>query len=221
MVSQLFEKIKVDIISQQLKPGQKLPERVLAEKYEVSRTPIRQALQQLSSLGLVEFIPNKGAFVKSITLEQYKDIFQVRMVLEGFATELCCESEAKDDIVLKLENIMNQANEAVLENDYKIYSTLDQEFHQTIVNGSKNQELIAISDDLNQKAYVARLRSLALPGQVEKSFQDHFDIMECIRMGEAKKARERAEVHVYESINRYYEYTNIEKMLLQSIKKIK
>lgn len=217
MVSQLYEKIKSDIMSQQLKPGQRLPERALAEKYEVSRTPIRQALQQLASLGLVEFIPYKGAFVKNITLEEYRDIFQVRMILEGFATELCCRSEARDDILLKLEKIMVQANEAVSENDFKVYSTLDEEFHQTIVNESNNQELIAISDDLNQKAFVARLRALALPGQIEKSFQDHFEIMECMRSGEAKKARERAETHVYESINRYYEYVNVDKMLLQSL----
>ncbi len=218
MVSELYEKIKADIISQVLKPGQRLPERVLAEKYNVSRTPVKLALQQLSSLGLVEFIPYKGAFVKSISIEEYRDIFQVRMVLEGFATELCCKSPTKDEIVSKLEKLMARAKEAVVDNDYKVYSDLDEEFHQTIVNESNNKELIAISDDLNQKAYVARLRALALPGQVETSIQDHFEIIDCIKSGNGKAARERAEVHVFESINRYYEYVNVEKMLFESLK---
>ena len=204
----LYRKIKEEIINQNLKPGTRLPERELAEKYNVSRTPIRQVLQQLSSDGLVEFTPYKGAFIKDLTIEEFKDITQLRMVLEKLAVEMCCESN-DEDVVKSLEEIIEKQKNAILNNDVKEYSQLDQEFHYSIVNGSTNCELKNIIETLNQKAYLSRVRTLSLPGQMERSLREHQEILNCIMRKDKECAGNKASAHVKEALQNYIDVHNI------------
>ena len=208
IIQNLHSKIKQGIINQDFRPGEKLPERELAQKYNVSRTPIRQVLQTLSSEGLVEFIPYKGAFIKDLTIKEFKDITQLRMVLETFAVEVCCD-HISENILKQLEEIINKQKEAIRNNDVKEYSHLDQEFHHVIVKGTENNELVTFVELLNQKSYLSRIRTLSLHGQMERSLIDHKEILECIKLGDKEGARQKAAAHVDDALQKYISVHNI------------
>lgn len=207
----LYIKIKKEIINQDLKLGERLPERELAEKYNVSRTPIRQVLQKLSVEGLVEFIPFKGAFIKDLTIEEFKDITQLRMVLEKLAVEMCCDS-TDENVVKHLEEIINKQKNAIINKDVKEYSLLDQEFHYSTVKASDNKELKKFIELLNQKSYLSRVRTLLLPGQMERSVAEHQEILKCIVLKDREGAGNRAAAHVKDALQNY---KNVHKIMTQ------
>src|SRR5512133_2497697 len=84
----VFQILKERIMRQELRAGDPLPEAALAESLGVSRTPVREAILQLQKEGLVEVIPNRGAYVTFITLRELKNIMQLLQILEGAAVEL-------------------------------------------------------------------------------------------------------------------------------------
>jgi DNA-binding GntR family transcriptional regulator len=204
----IYTQIKQEIINLDFKPGERLPERELAERYNVSRTPIRQILQKLSAEGLVEFIPYKGAFIKDLTIEEFKDITQLRMVLEKFAVEKCCE-QTDESVVKELEEIINKQKNAIGNQDVKEYSQLDQEFHFTIVKAAGNKELKNFVELLNQKSYLSRVRTLSLPDQMERSVEEHQEILIYIKLKDKDRAGSKAAAHVEEALQNYINVHNI------------
>lgn len=207
-IQTIYTQIKQEIINLDFKPGERLPERDLAEKYNVSRTPIRQILQKLSAEGLVEFVPYKGAFIKDLTIEEFKDITQLRMVLEKFAVELCCENMNENDLE-QLEVIINKQKYAIRNRDVKEYSQLDQEFHYTIVKAAGNKELKTFMELLNQKSYLSRVRTLSLPDQMERSVAEHQEILINIKLKDKVTAGRKAAAHVEEALQNYINVQNI------------
>jgi DNA-binding GntR family transcriptional regulator len=128
---QVLEQLRQSIIAGRLKPGERLIERELIAMMGVSRTVIREALRQLESEGLVAIIPNKGPVVRELTLEEARDLYSIRAVLEGLAARLFVE-HADNSQVEKLERaLLEVANaydrgetEQVLENKNSFYDVL-------------------------------------------------------------------------------------------------
>jgi len=90
--------IEEAIVSGELAPGSVLRQEQLSEQFEVSRTPIREALRRLAALGLVDFVPNRGVRVRMISREELHEAFLVRAELEGLATELAAERMTAQDL---------------------------------------------------------------------------------------------------------------------------
>ncbi|MBC7077623.1 MAG: GntR family transcriptional regulator, partial [Synergistales bacterium] len=86
----VYQKIRDAIVTGLIKPGEKLSEVELADKLAVSRTPVREAIRQLTQSGLVELIPRKGAYVRKLTAEDISDFYDVRLALELLAIERLC-----------------------------------------------------------------------------------------------------------------------------------
>lgn len=204
----IYESLKKEILIQELKPGSRLRERELAEKYQVSRTPVRQALQQLATEGLVEFIPYKGAVIKDLTIEEFKDITQLRAVLEKLAIETCGETN-NETVIENLEKIIEKQKIAIINQDIKEYSLLDQDFHSAIVQKSSNKELKNFIEFLNQRSYLSRVRTLTLPGRMEKSIIEHQQILECIILKDKEAAGQKAIEHVNEGLKNYISAHNV------------
>lgn len=213
---QIYEVLRNEIINQHFVSEQRLVEEELAKRFQVSRTPIRQALQHLAIEGFVEMIPYRGSFVKKLSPDELKDLFQVRMVLERFAAELFC-SVSNGEVIEKLKNNLKEAKEAIVRNDIKTYSNLDEEFHQLIMLGCNNKEACSIAEQLNQKTYIFRARSFTLPNQMEKSLREHEEIIRCIEGKEVVAAGKAAEKHVKGVLDAFYEYLMLEKVFNNSI----
>ncbi len=207
------------MIEHVLLPGEQLIEEELAKRFQVSRTPIRQALQRLTVEGFVEFIPYRGAFVKTLAPDELKDLFQVRMALERLAAQLCC-TFLNDEIILKLKENLRKAKKALSANDITLYAELDEQFHHYMMTGCRNKEAQAIAEQLNQKTYIFRLRSFALPSQMEKSFREHEQIVAHIEKRDVETVGIIAEQHVKGVLDAFYEYLKLEEIFGQARKNL-
>ena len=133
-------KIQKDILTGKLKPGQKLVEQELCREYKVSRTPVREALRQLESDGLVENILNRGAFVIGMSRQDYEDMFELRKIYEVQATKWAIERIDEEEMD-RLEETFEFMEFYTLRNDIDKMLTINTGFHQVIYDASHNRML--------------------------------------------------------------------------------
>lgn len=143
-----------------LAPGARLNERMLTERFGISRTPLREALKVLSSEGLVELLPNRGAVVTTITAADAEDMFQVMAVLEALGGELACQ-RASDQDIADITAMHAQMRTFYEKGDLEDYFELNQLIHQKIIDCAGNKELSdayrRISVRIRRPRYMANL----------------------------------------------------------------
>jgi len=181
--------LEEEIISGVLKPGERLDEVTLAERFNVSRTPVREALLQLDSMGLVDIRPRRGAVVAAIGLKELLDMFEVMGELEGMCGRLAVR-RATDDECTQLERIHAKSRSAVEEVDFETYYACNVEFHETIYDASRNNFLAAQTLALRNRLAPYRRSQLHQNDRIKRSFDEHAGILEAIR----RKDSERAEI---------------------------
>lgn len=155
-------------------PGAALSEVRLAEVFEVSRTPVREALKQLQVEGLVEIRPKVGTFVRRMSRREIVEMFEVKEVLEGMAVRLLARRGPLDLWDL-LEANLAASERAARQGDVTAYAPLVHEFHELVVSGSDNRKLAEHYRTLmNQLAYHRLVvRSVAHPGRLADSVAEH------------------------------------------------
>lgn len=149
LVEIAYETIKEDIMDSSLKPGDLIIENDLAKYLEMSRTPVRTAIQMLKQENLVETIPGKGTRVTELSISYLLDIFEIRMALEVLAVDLAAKNRSSEDI-LELENILERQISASKNNDTREFLHIDRLFHLELAKVSKNNLLYRELKRLNE-----------------------------------------------------------------------
>ena len=191
----VYEELKKKILKGIIKPGTRIMEVELAEQLGVSRTPVREAMRKLEKEGLVIIEPRRGAYVSDISLAEMVDVLIVREDLEGLASYLATSRISEEDIEV-LEEIIEGYNEGIENEDIDTIILLDEKFHKKIVSCTRNNTLIKLSSIVQESALrfrylyyndISRYRTMAV---------EHKKIVNAIRSGDAKMAREVADKHV-------------------------
>lgn len=136
----LLTKMQRDILTGEMKPGQKIVEQELCKKYGVSRTPIREALRQLEADGLVENILNRGAFVIGMSEQDYEDMFELRKAYEIQAVKWAIERITGEEME-RLEETFEFMEFYTMRNDIEKMLIINTGFHRVIYEASKNRML--------------------------------------------------------------------------------
>ena len=131
--AKVYDGLIKEIIEGSLRGGDRLCDTDIAQKYGVSRTPVREAILLLEKDGFVETVGRKGVFVKTMSIQSAKDIYFVREILETTAGRLAAQLVRDDDLLL-LSNILSKMEAVPESGDFMDYPRLDQEFHSSIVN---------------------------------------------------------------------------------------
>lgn len=196
----LLDRVRRLILSGAVEPGQLLPEVFLSEEFDVSRTPIREALKQLEREGLVEIRPRVGTFVRKPTRREIVELFQIKESLEGLAAGLLAR---RGDVpaLRRLEQNIEAENDAVRLDDTVAYGELVHDFHWILVEGADNQKLSEHYDLLmNQLAYHRIVaRTIAQPGRLTASKHEHEAIVSAIRAKDPVASEFAARQHVFAS----------------------
>ncbi|MFJ5700275.1 GntR family transcriptional regulator [Arthrobacter sp. NPDC093139] len=177
----LLDKLRKLVLSGEYPPGAPLPELFLAEEFDVSRTPVREALKQLENEGLVEIRPKVGTFVRIPTRREIVELFQLKESLEGLAANLLARRGPVPELDLLKRNI--EASEvAERRSDSARYAELVHEFHWTIVNGSDNSKLREHYGRLmNQLAYHRIvLETVERPARMRASIREHQSVLDAM-----------------------------------------
>jgi len=143
LAEQAYQTVKEAIITGSLRPGELIQERELARRYQLSKTPVREALQALQREGLVEAVPRAGYIVSAMTTRDVQDLFQLRSILETAATELAARNASEE----VLKDLRESANFKYIHGDqasYEAFLKLNTEFHHKVAQASGNKRLAQI-----------------------------------------------------------------------------
>ena len=195
----VFQKLREDILSGKYKEHEELKEVAIGEELGVSRTPVREAFRQLELEGLIQIVPNKGAYVTGITAKDVKDIYMIRSLLEGLCARLATEKITTEQMEEMEENIY-LADFHAQKGHMDQMAELDNRFHDILYEACDSKLLEHTLKDYHQ--YVLRVRQKTLSNNTRgRASKDvHRQIMEAIMAGDADKAEQLANRHM---INAY------------------
>lgn len=192
---QLRDMLEDEIVNGRLQPGERLDEAGLAERFNVSRTPIREALHQLIAAGLVQSEPKRGTYVARIGIPQLIEMFEVMAELEGMCGRLAArrisEQECDD-----LEAALQACRDAATEGDPDAYYYENERFHHCIYEASHNQFLSQTTHQLHQRLKPYRRLQLRVRNRVSTSVQEHARIAEAIIAGDTSQAEALLKSHI-------------------------
>ncbi|EAT15596.1 GntR family transcriptional regulator [Desulfuromonas acetoxidans] len=173
----ILENIRDAILKGSLKAGERVSEPDLAERYGISRTPIREAFRQLESEGYLTVVPRKGAVVTALTERDVEEFYSIKSILEGYAARLAAEKLTDKDID-RLKTINTRLAKLASAGDVKTFFRVHNEFHEQFIRASGNEKLLELIQQLLKKFDRLRIASLSLPGRMEISVQEHEKIID-------------------------------------------
>ena len=187
--------LQEEIESGKLAPGAPLDERALATRFQVSRTPVREALQQLAARDLVRIAPRQGVSVSRLTISQVRAIMETVGELESLSAKLA--ARRVDDVLRQeLNTAIDCGQEAAITGstaDYAIANTL---FHETIYAGSRNPYLAELIRNARRQIQRYRIRDFHTKAQMSKSLKEHLQIARAIQEGDETLAAQAMLLHV-------------------------
>ena len=193
--TKIYLALRSAIISNQFAPGDSLVEQKLADLYQVSRTPVREALQRLAKDGLVEMIPRRGAFVARFSLEDAVEIFRMREALEGMAARLAATA-IPDTEIERLQQSLTDA--ASMPEGPRLRAMYDAggPVHDAVLVYSRSPRMQEAVDSLVSQ--ITRLRALAVtaPGRAEQSYHQHLAILAALRSRNQYRSEHTMREHI-------------------------
>lgn len=182
---QVYEVLRGEILSGKLKPGTKLAEQNIANKLGVSRSPVREAIKQLSGDGLVVNPPNRGAFVKKLSRKEQLDIYDIRMMFECYAAERAADNITEKDI-RKFKRMRTEILRAVDKRDYLACLDIDLRLHGSIVRLGGNELVTGTYDNLNAMLSNCVMVSLSGSWGDDGPQSDHIKMIDALVNRDAK-----------------------------------
>ncbi|SDF00037.1 DNA-binding transcriptional regulator, GntR family [Sporolituus thermophilus DSM 23256] len=209
LVDVAYKALKKDITERVLLPGQKIVIRELHERYGISETPIKQALNRMITEGLVESIPRKGIKVRDINWDDIAELLDIRLMIETYYVKQIMHT-FKHDATIK-EKFINNLNEhmriiehAVDLNDYFQNYYLDQEFHQLFVNCSGNKRLMRIYSNLGTHYYAYYIYGRQSKEETIAGVKEHEAIFHALVAQDEDQVRKCVETHIINAKNKIY-----------------
>lgn len=191
----VFQKLRDDILDGKYAEHEELREVAIGEELGVSRTPVREAFRQLELEGLIQIIPNKGAYVTGITAEDVRDIYMIRSKLEGLCARWATENITKEQIEEMEENIyLSEFHSA--KGHHEQMAELDNRFHDILYEACHSKMLNHLLTDFHQYVLRVRRKTLSNTKRSTASNTEHRLIMEAIIAKDADKAEMLANRHV-------------------------
>jgi DNA-binding GntR family transcriptional regulator len=195
LASILQREIEKLILSGAFKGGDRLNENALATRFNVSRGPVREACRALSDTGLIEVIPNRGVFLRTISKEQAEELYDLRSGLFGLAARLLA-SKITDAQLGELERLLEMMEVAAHKASLEDYYPLNLEFHETLMRMTGNSRLVAEYLGLIKELHLFRARGLLKGGGLAISNDEHRMIFMALKARDPIEAFEAGYRHV-------------------------
>jgi DNA-binding GntR family transcriptional regulator len=185
LIDTIYQSLRNKILQENLEKGEKLSENTLAQEFECSRTPVREALKRLEQDGFIVILPHSGSYVKDSTINDYQQLTEVRAYLEALAIRLDCDSKVStqelDDLLDQMDRIGESSNV-----DMQLFTTLHYRFHLTLVHLAKNALLDQMWGRLNlNESALMSYQGLSKSG-IKKTQTEHRRLTQAIKTGNAK-----------------------------------
>ena len=184
-----------EIETGKLPPGSPLDERALAARFDVSRTPVREALQQLAAHGLVRIAPRQGITVARLSIAKVRAMLEFIAELESLAAKLAAR-RVDDDLSRRLDDALAHSQDAAVNGGAAEYTVANALFHEAVYAGSRNDYLAEQIRQARRLIQRYRVRDFQSKQQISKSLQDHLKIARAIQAGDEAQAAQAMLLHV-------------------------
>lgn len=199
------------IMSGTLVPGQALREPELVEQMKVSRVPVREALRELESMGLVVSRKHSGVYIRELSEEEVHDLYQFRALMDNHAGQMVAQlgAERRAALVQLLDVCVAQMDQAIEERNVQAYYNANLHFHWHFIEYAGNREIAKSYREVIQKLHLARVKNLSTEDHRRKSNAEHKDIVQALRdadhIGGAMHCAELLSHHVVKAYKRLEE----------------
>jgi DNA-binding GntR family transcriptional regulator len=197
-----YQEVRRLIITGEIKPGDFLSERSLVERLEMSRTPIRSALDRLEIEGFIKQSPKQGVVVEEISINRAFDIYELRIAIESYVVNKLSLRTIQDSEIKRLQENLNQQKllidtEMYDNASFLAFLSLDLEFHNELIKIVENKEFIQIMDQIQDKLLlIASNVFRKQENRMMVSYEDHMRIFNYILNGQNKEAVEEMIKHL-------------------------
>jgi DNA-binding GntR family transcriptional regulator len=204
----LAKLVKGDMLSLILKgvllPGQRINEPDVAARLGVSRVPVREALRELESSGLVVARKHAGVFVRQLDVPEIRDLYQLRSLLDGFAGRQAAQlpAAARTALLEVLEGAVLAMKDAASGHQVQQYYGQNLRFHWTLIEAAGNQTLADSYRDIVQKLHLSRLKNLSHDYGMQASIAEHEQIVQAVRDGNPQRCEHLMAHHVSDAYRR-------------------
>ena len=185
-------------------PGQRINEPDVAARLGVSRVPVREALRELESSGLVVARKHSGVFVRQLAAPEIRDLYQMRALLDGFAGRQAAQRASLENVALLrvLDDSIKTMQGAASQHDVQRYYGENLRFHWAIVEAAGNQSLTETYRGIVQKLHVSRLKNLAHDTGMQASIAEHMEIASTLRQGDPERCHKLLAEHAGDAHSR-------------------
>jgi DNA-binding GntR family transcriptional regulator len=188
-------RLRTEIVDGHLQLGEALSESMVAARYGVSRTPVREAFAFLGLEGLVHTAPQQGTYVFTITREQFNQLSETRSILECAAFRLAIERNRKS-LVRKWRRLVKSMQAAMERGDGATYCQLDGEFHHQLFAMADNPHLLEATQSFATKIATVRNRLGSNPEHMKHSFSEHEELLRLLEDDKVNSAVELLDHHI-------------------------
>ncbi|GAB6145454.1 GntR family transcriptional regulator [Desulfocicer niacini] len=179
-----YNALRDSILSNTLTSGTIYNEKNLAQQLGISRTPVREALLELSSQGLIEFLPRKGVVVNSFKEEDVNEIFELRHIIETHAfKKVCIQFESAD--LAEIEQCVEKQHRIAMESgDINRFMEMDRAFHMAFARLTGNKRLVSIMDNIRDILHIMGSYALSVEGRMTEVVLEHEKILAAVKAGD-------------------------------------
>lgn len=180
-------------------PGERLNEVLIAAQLGISRGPLREAIQRLSSEGLLTVISHRGAFVRTFSRQDVVELYELRSALELHAVRLACE-RATDEDLDELDAMLSDTESLIRSSSGHAYPQ-ELDFHLRLVLLAGNQALMRAAQDVQRQLALARSMSAKRPMRARAAIVEHADLVAVLRRRDTEQALRMMERHLGHSLH--------------------
>ncbi len=195
LTQQVAARLRDLIVQDELKPGERIRERDLAERLAVSRTPLREALKVLATEGLLELSPNRGAVVADPNLEEIRDLLELLGGIEALAGELAA-TRASNEEIGEIRALHYEMLAAYARKDRLGYFKANQAIHAAIVAACGNAAIADAHKRINARLYRVRCRSNLRSNRWHTAIDEHSSILEALEARDSEKLSSILRAHL-------------------------
>jgi DNA-binding GntR family transcriptional regulator len=192
------DELRAMVLDGRLVPGERLNEVFIAETLGISRGPLREAIQRLASEGLLSVVPHKGAYVRSLSEAELRQLYELRIAIETYAVRLGAERGTPVQRAALQETL--ERTRQVLDSGEDVPYPSDLDVHVQMVALAHNPALLQVMREAHAGIHLARARSARDPGRARAAYEEHEQIVGCIVAGESVRAAELLERHLESSL---------------------
>ena len=190
----VYASLRRALVAGDFDPGEPLTEAELCRRFDVSRTPVREALAKLERDQLVRVVPKKGAFVRTLSHAEIRELYQLREALEALAIRLAAprvERAELEDFGRRFRELRSRGRLA-----YTDVRALGEEFHRYLVKRAGNTRLVQTLEDIREQLQPVWTMAIVAPRRVHGLLREHLAIIAALERGEARRAEHLMIAHV-------------------------